>query len=118
MRKILYSPVTLFFLALIFLFLLKSLWGAYAKASLSASNLEKEKAELERIKSREKTLAHSIEFLRTEQGIESEIRTKFRAVKEGESVAVILDSDSTHLSIASTTTIVVGFWGRIFGWFK
>ena len=100
LKKIFYSPVILVILIVVFMILLKSVFGAYQKERLSSENLDKEKIELEKLSLRQKTLADSIEFLKTDQGVENEIRSKFRAVKEGERIAVIID-DNTK----STTTI-------------
>lgn len=119
-RRILYSPFTLIFLLIILLILLKSLFGAYNKAKLSTSNLEKEKNELQRLINREKILSSSIDYLKTDAGIENEIRNKFRAIKEGERVAVIVDDNANSTSTSSlvSTSTSSGFFGKIFNWFR
>lgn len=113
LRKILYSPIVLLILAIIFVLLFRGVWGVYQKAHLSAENLEKERNELEKLALREKNLAASLDYLKTEQGVENEIRTKFRAVKEDEYVAVIVDPQASTTS-TSTTTTKGGFWYRLF----
>ena len=75
-----------------------------------------EKKELEKLAIREKTLTASINYLKTDQGIEDEIRTKFRAVKDGENVVVIVDSQATVTSVINTSTTTTSFWYRLFHW--
>ncbi len=113
-RKILYSPITLILLTVLMAIISRGLVGVYKKARLSLQNLEREKIELEKLVVREKNLASSIDYLKTEQGIENEIRTKFRAVKEGERVVVIVDNQASTspLTIATSTSL----WYRVFHW--
>lgn len=115
-RKYIYSPLTLFVLFLVLLVLLKAVWGVYSKEQLSAQYLDRERVEFEKIKARQDELAKSVEFLKTEQGVEAEIRSKFRAVKEGESVAVILGNEE-----ATTTDLVAkpepGIFQKFLGFF-
>jgi cell division protein FtsB len=111
-RKVIYSPIILILLFLLFVILAKGVWGVYQKEKLSAFNLKKEKIELERLQKREKTLASSIDYLKTDQGVENEIRTKFRAVKENEKVAVIIDEEATTTS--TSTPVKRSFWYRLF----
>ena len=102
-RKILYSPIVLLLLAIIFVLLFRGTWGVYKK-------------EIDKLISRQNSLTSSLDYLKTDQGVEGEIRSKFRAVKEGEKVSVIVDdqkSDST--STASSTE--EGFWSKFFNWF-
>jgi cell division protein FtsB len=115
-RKILYSPIVIVVLALIIIILVRGVWGVYMKANISMENLEKEKLELQKLSIRQENLASSIDYLKTDQGIENEIRTKFRAVKEGEKVVIIVDNQvtpTTSPAIASTTR---GIWYKIFHW--
>ncbi|MDQ5893143.1 MAG: hypothetical protein QG640_154 [Patescibacteria group bacterium] len=115
LRKVLYSPIVLLLLAILFVLLLRGVWGVYQKDRLSSGNLEKERMELEKLTLREKNLAASLDYLKTDQGIESEIRTKFRVVKEGEEVAVIIDGQIEASTTPTTTP--QSFWYRLFNWF-
>ena len=104
--------MTLVALAIILILLLRGVWGVYQKAGLSEANLARERIELERLKERENKLVESLDYLKTDQGIEGEIRTKFRAVKDGERVSVIIDDESATTSQATTTPR--GFWYNLF----
>jgi cell division protein FtsB len=113
-RKILYSPVVLILLLIITIFVIKGAWNVYEKDKLSAQNLKREKNELSKLLEREKNLAASLNYLKTDQGVENEIRTKFRAIKEGEKIAVIIDEQTP---VTSTTTAEEhGFWYNLFHW--
>lgn len=118
-RKFIYSPVTLFILCLVFLLLAKALFGVYGKERVSAGYLARQQTEYSKMKEREKELSDSVEYLKTEQGVEAEIRSKFRVVKEGESVAVIVDNDAPATTTSATTTPktlfqkFLGFFGML-----
>lgn len=112
--KVIYSPFTLFLIFLVFLVLLRALWGVYKKEVISAQYLQKEQEQLTAILSRQRELAQSVDYLKTDKGVESEIRSKFRVVREGESVAVIVDNDATTTSqIQATTTQQQGWWSKM-----
>lgn len=115
-RKILYSPFTLIILFIVFAILCKGVWGVYNKSQLSLENLERERKELEKLSVREKNLASSIDYLKTEQGIEDEIRTKFRVVKEGEKVVVIVDNQVPTTTTSTIATSTPSFWYKVFHW--
>ena len=58
----------------------------------------------------------SIAELSTTQGIEAELREKYHAVKEGESVAVIIGASSTGSSSdnnSSVTSTKTSWWGSL-----
>ena len=103
-RKILYSPVTLLALFVVLSILVSGVWGVYQKSKVSHENLEREKKEIGRLTERERTLTSFINFLKTEQGVENEIRTKFRAIKEGEKVVVIVENKASVAEATSTVT--------------
>ena len=113
LRKITYSLPTLFLLSIILFLFLKALWGVYIKESVSKDNLNKENLELQRLINRQKTLSESFEYLKTDEGVEKEMRDKFRVAKDGERLAVIIDNN------ASTTDtngyIKISLWNRFIG---
>ncbi len=111
-KKFLYSPITIFFVFILLVSLLKGLWGVYTKESLSRDNLKREQVELNKLIQREENLAQVVEYLKTHEGIEAEIRNKFRMVKEGESISVILEQESTSTpEVISTPT--PSFWDKV-----
>ena len=101
------SPVILIVAVFVFALLFKAVWGIYGKSGASAAKLSQAQTELARLKVQEEDLSERVNYLSTEGGIEAELRTKYRAVKEGESVAVIVDRPETASAadrLASSTT--------------
>jgi cell division protein FtsB len=116
-QKILYSPIVLLILAIILVLLFRGVLSVYKKEKLTSQNLKQDKTELNKIISRQNNLASSLEYLKTDQGVENEIRSKFRVVKEGEKVSIIIDEQKTDEPV-STTTTENGFWYNIVNWFR
>lgn len=114
-KKFIYSPFTLFLLFLVLLVLFRALWGVYTKEQTSAQYLQKEQEQLASVISRQKELAQSVDYLKTDAGVEAEIRSKFRVVREGESVAVIIDNDASATPQTLATTTPKTFWQRMWG---
>ncbi len=71
----------------------------------SYKRLETAQIELQKLEEHRSVLANKIQYLSTEQGIEAELRTKYRAVREGESVAVIVENDqvASALQVSSSS---------------
>ncbi len=115
-----YSPISLLVLFIIFIIILRSVFNVYSKEKISKLNLEKEKIEYEKMNSRKDNLLNSIDYLKTDDGIESEIRNKFRLVKEGESVTVIVNDNSmSSISIGTSTKVQSkSLLSSIFEWFS
>ncbi len=96
--------------------LAKATWNISHKAAASAAKLQSAQAELNKLELREAELNSKVAKLSDDQGIEAEIRTKYHAVKEGESVAVIVvEPQTAHVAggVSGTlATSTLGWWGR------
>lgn len=120
-KNIIHSPASILILFIIFLILIRAIFSVYQKQNISIQNLAKEKMEYEKMSQRKEKLVSNIEYLKTDDGVESEIRNKFRLVKQGESVAVIINDEASstknnikipqNISEISTST---SFFGKIF----
>lgn len=100
-RRVLYSKFTIFIL-LAFIFLIgKAVWSAYNRVENSGESSDIAREELEKLKERELYLEDQIESLKTEAGVDALIRDKFKAVKEGEEMSVIIE-DKGENSTTST----------------
>ncbi len=93
LRKVLYSRTIIFFLFLIVLFLARATWKVYKKEQITRHNLNQVADEYKRLEERELAIKSSVDYLQTDKGVESEIRSKFRAVKPGEQVAIIINDE-------------------------
>lgn len=113
-RKIIYSYPAII-VALFILFILgRAAINAYYKEKLSSENLERVMVDYNKLNDRQALLLKSVETLETPEGIESEIRKKFRVVKKGESIVIVVDDrgSSTASSTASSTE-KVGVWSKV-----
>lgn len=110
--RIIYSPVSLIILVVILGFSVRATWDVYEKERTSRDSLALSQRELDKIAAREQTLNQAIAYLSTQQGVETEIRKKFRVVKEGEEVAVILDDASGTVATSTTASRggLLGVW--------
>ena len=90
-RKILYSPITASIL------LAAMFFGGHATIKMVQKYIETKQdykiavSEFEKLRNREKNIEERINALRTERGIEGEIRNKFGFIKKGEEVVVIVE---------------------------
>lgn len=112
-----FSSLPVFIIAILaFVFMIKVSWSMYEKAILSKDKLAQAEAALNDINSRKNELQKKVSFLSTDQGVQSEARTKFRLAEEGESVAVIIGDEQSKKTV-STTTIErkKSLWRRLIG---
>ncbi len=111
LQKYLYSKTVLVVLCLMLVGIVNATFNVYQKHRLSSMNLDIATKEFDKLKDRHLTLASQIDRLHTEQGTEEEIRQKYRVVKEGEEIAVIVDENKKKQATASTTP--EGFWQKL-----
>ncbi len=113
MKRVLSSPFSLFVVIMLCGVLAKATWGIGNKATLSGTKLSQARAELANLQARQADLTSQVGRLSTEQGVEAEIRTKFKGVREGESLAVIVNSDVNASSVQASSTPPANV-----GWFR
>jgi len=91
-NKVIYSWPVLILLLLIVSLIGKSVWGVYQSEKISRGNKQYSEEKYQELKNKSDLVISEIEMLETEKGIETEIRDKFRVVKEGEQLAIIINS--------------------------
>lgn len=116
-KKWLFSPMFLLLLFIVVLFSLRGVYKVYQKETMSREYLERAQNELKKVHDREESLANSVQYLKTSQGIDAELRTKFRVVKEGEEVAVIVGAPTEATTTSTQVAAPVGIWQKIKNWF-
>ena len=114
--RIVRSPVTLVIGILLFIFLARAVWNVRMAEKVVTTKLREEQAEIVRLQDQKQDLAGKVEYLSTKSGIETELRSKYRAVRPGESVAVIVDDASSTAPVA-TSTPKVSWWNNVLGFF-
>ena len=112
-KRLLYSPVAIIVLGLVVVLLARATWSIHEKYDLSKSRLSEAEDQFDALKTQEGNLSQSIAELSTASGTETVMRTDFRIVKPGESLAVIIDSAAS----ATATTTHMTFWQRAGEWF-
>lgn len=116
-KKRLYSKTSVLVLLIIVIFITRGVLSVYAKerdSRLELELLEKKKAELN---SRLANVSASNSRLKTEEGIEAEIRSKFDVVKADEGVIVVVD-EKLPVPVEDTRGFMKKFWDSVTGVFK
>lgn len=70
---------------------LRGAWGVYKKSQESRELKIEAEATLSDLESREKELRADISALKSDRGVEAELRERYDLAKEGENVVVIVD---------------------------
>lgn len=92
--RLVYSRVTIGFLAILFLLGLNAIWNVYGKYQSVAEERERAGENLRELEGHVEVLKEDIEYLKTVEGVEEEFRITFGLVKEGEGVIVIIDEEN------------------------
>lgn len=93
--------------------LAKPTWNMLNKYFSAREQLLEAERQLEELKERESFLNSAIEEIQSTVGQEKEIVRKFDVVREGESLAVIVEPEIQVVEEVSD----VGFFKKYFGWF-
>ena len=120
--RVMKSPITIILACIILAVLIKATWSIHKKAVIADTKLVQAKSELAKLQARDQDLQLQVGYLSTDQGVEAELRTKYRAVKDGESVAVIMDDSQPAAAIeasssSSSSTVGVSWWRRFLSFF-
>lgn len=91
----------------------RSVIDVYLKEKDSAQKVASAQTVLSKLEEREKILGGEIESLKTQEGLESEIRANYDVVKPGEKVLIIVDNDKPTTTVEKKEK---GFWSWVFGW--
>ena len=91
MRGIIYSPLTAGILVITIFFILHATFKIFQTYSETKKEYEMARDESNQLKQREYNLKEKVQALKTERGVEEEVRNKFGFVKEGEEVIVIVE---------------------------
>jgi len=116
-KKIVYSWPVLILLLLVVSLIAKGTWGVYKSEEISYNNKKNSEEQYNELQDRSSSIISEIEMLETEKGIEAEIRDKFRVVKEGEQLAVIIDSvgEGDDIQVDSSEE---SFWIKIWNFLR
>lgn len=93
LKRRIYSKFVIFVFIVIIIILVRGTWGIYQKSKQSAQNLNVAKEKLEKLRDRQNSVADRVGSLRSEPGIEEEIRTRYDVAKEGEEIIIIVQGE-------------------------
>jgi cell division protein FtsB len=112
------SPISLILVMILLFIVARAAWNMKKSASSVSTKLAQTNSELIKLEQEKAELSARISSLSSPAGIESELRTKYRAVKEGESVAVIVDSNSTATPDLENASVgEKSLWSKFLGFF-
>jgi len=114
-KKVIYSRVTILILFILVLLLANSTYKIYQKERLSLADYNQTKKEYDSLNGRQTMLDSEIARLKTENGIEEEIRSKFSVAKPGETVVVVVDSSSSSSTDENISNN--SWWQNFLNWF-
>lgn len=96
LKRILYTPVSIVVLLALLSLIGRATWNMYGKERESRKQLERATVELAAFEAREKELTERIARLKTQEGIEAEIRGQFPVTKPGERMVVIVEEKANE----------------------
>jgi cell division protein FtsB len=112
LRKILYAKATLLVLLVVLIFVVRGTYQVYQKAHIARTEQKEVEKSFEELALHANELEQSVERLKSEQGIEGEIRQKFTVARPGEEVVVIVD-ESTKKSKNGESKENQSFWQKL-----
>lgn len=115
-KNILYSKISFVILLILVIFLGRSTYDIYKKSKLSHENYIVVKKDYDSLNTRKEMLQSGIDRLKTDSGIEEEIRGKFDVAKPGETVVTIIDGSSSTSTDSNNQDR--GFWSSFLSFFR
>ena len=97
-KNIVYSKLSFVILFIFIIFLVRANYDIYKKYQISSGDYQITKKEYDGLKSRRDMLDSEINRLKTDTGIEEEIRGKFNVAKPGETVVTIINNSNSTSS--------------------
>ncbi len=115
-RKVLNSPILLVVLLIIVAFLINSNYNIYKKNQIVKMNREESDLRLSQLREKNNRLTTDLDNLKTDRGIEEELRNKFQVTKSGEEVLVVVDDDKP--ADVPPPAIPKGYWDKFIDFLK
>lgn len=112
-KKIMYSWGSLLLIFLLAILMIRGAYKIGLKYWDSAQKLKETESQTIKLREREAKLEGEVAELKTSEGVEAYIREKFNAVKEGESVVVIIDEKRATTSSEEVMPWYRRIWSAI-----
>jgi len=106
-----YSNLSLVVLFIFVILVAKGTWNMYIKETSAARGRADVESQIASLKNREIFISDEVERLKSQNGVEREIRDKFNVKKQGEEVVVFVDSTTSLSSSGSGPSGAERAWG-------
>ena len=113
-RAVAYHRVTLVVLGILVLIFAHSTWVVWGKKKESDDLKRISLANVALLESRNTDIQNKIQALHTVVGVEQEIRSKFSVAKEGENMAVVVESPTATTTVAP---LPPSLWQKVWHFF-
>ena len=114
-KHVMQSKPFLILLGIMVLVFAYSVFGLIGKMRETIRNKNAAETKIEALQKQKAELSSNIDQLKTNQGVEENIRETFGLAKEGEGMVVVVDDKNTAGDIDAKPT---GFFSKIANWFK
>ena len=116
MKRRLYSVPALLVLLFVTVIFIRGTYVVFTKKAASAQYVESLSAQQVSLNQEETQLTANIASLKTESGLEKEVKEKYNVAKDGEHVVILVDSNaSTSSDATSTLPWYKKMWNAIIG---
>lgn len=113
-RRLFYSKFSILLLFIVFISIVFSTVGVYRKSREAAQKNDEVKSKLDKLRAKKDYFDSEVARLKTNAGIEEELRDKFQIAKPGEEVLIIVDDARNNNEETNPVKSKSWFWG-IFG---
>ncbi|MDD5152871.1 MAG: hypothetical protein PHS95_02650 [Candidatus Pacebacteria bacterium] len=116
-RRILYSKTMILVLLVVAILVARGTWQVYTKASIARAKSDESAQKLKEIQERNSTLEASLAHLKSNNGLEDEVRQKFNVARPDEEVVMVIDENSKKSENGANVSEET-FWQKILSFFK
>lgn len=116
-KQKIYSKTVLFILLCILVLTARGVLNVYAKEKESRKDLEQVQKQEALLATRAVDMQEHSDHIRTESGVEAEIRSKFDVAKQGEGVIVLVDKP-LPVVIPQETSVIKRWWNSVVSIFQ
>lgn len=111
-----YSKTLLLVMVLILVLLVRGVFSVYAKERESQGEIDRILTQKSELQKRYENITEQSDALKSNTGVESEIRNKFDVVKQGEGVIVIVEKEMLVIQ-EDNRSVLKKFWDSVKGVF-
>lgn len=111
-----YSKTLLLIMTLALVLLIKGVFSVYSKEQESQSEIDRIQSQKAELQKRYENITEQSDALKSDTGVESEIRNKFDVLKQGEGVIVIVDKEMPIIQ-EDNRSVLKKFWDSVKGVF-